>query len=177
MSGNSNSGRHAKPAALHLIDGNASKKSAAELAAASPQVVAPLAPPACPDFLTGAAKLEWKRIVDDLTVMGVLSRIDRAQLAVYCQAWADWKMAREKLAKEAHGAGYEDITPSGYKQMSVWLQIANRAEERMRIAGALFGLNPSARSSMNIQAPQGVQQEMFPNEPKKAAERFFGGGR
>jgi P27 family predicted phage terminase small subunit len=176
MAGNANSGRSALPAALHLINGNPSKKSASELATSTTKpVVAPLEPPTCPDFLTGAAKIEWKRIVDDLLVMGVLSRIDRAMLAVYCQAWADWKMAREKLAAKAHGAAYEDMTPSGYKQMSVWLQIANRAEERMRVAGASFGLNPSARSSMNVQAPQGKQLDLLPNDQKEAADRFFRG--
>lgn len=178
MAGNGNSGRPAKPASLHLIDGNPSKKSTVDLAGTNKQSapVAPIAPPECPGFLTGDAKTEWKRIVDDLIVMGVVSRIDRGALAVYCQAWADWKMAREMLAKKTRGAGYEDITPSGYKQMSVWLQIANRAEERMRVSGALFGLNPSARSSMGIQAPQGKQTELFPNEPKEAAGRFFQGG-
>lgn len=179
MAGNANSGRPAKPASLHLIDGNASKKSAAELAAAAggrTAPVAPIEPPECPSFLTAEAKKEWKRMVDDLLVMGVLSRIDRAQFAVYCQAWADWAYARQILEKKTRAETYIDITPSGYKQIGVWMQLANRAEERMRIAGAAFGLNPSARSSMNIQAPQGKQTELFPNEPKEAAGRFFSGG-
>lgn len=170
MAGNSNSGRKSLPTSLHLINGNPSKKSASELANGNRRVVAPLIAPECPDFLTGAAKDEWKRIVDDLMTMGILSRVDRTALSIYCQAWADWKMAREKLKAVSHGAGFVDITPSGYKQMSVWHQVANRAEERMLKAGALFGLNPSARASLNISAPQG---ELFPNEQKEAADRFF----
>lgn len=175
MAGNKNSGRNALPASLHLINGNPSKKSAANLAAAAGEgqktKVVRLPPPVCPDFLTAAAKIEWKRIVDDLMVMGVLSRIDRAQLAVYCQAWADWKMAREMLKAIPKGGGFIDTTPSGYKQMSAMHQVANRAEERMLKAGALFGLNPAARASMQIQAPQA---ELFPHEEKEAADRFFG---
>jgi P27 family predicted phage terminase small subunit len=170
MAGNNNSGRRALPAALHLIGGNKSKKSAAELAAAGMVPAAPIAPPTCPEFLTPDAKTEWKRIVGDLAVMGVLSRIDRAELAVYCQAWGDWKMARQKMTV-LKDAGFEEITPSGYKQMSVWMQIANRAEDRMRTAGASFGLNPSARSRLQVQAPQA---ELFPNEQKEAANKFFG---
>jgi phage terminase small subunit len=54
--------------------------------------------------------------------------------------------------------------------MSVWMQISNRAEDRMRTAGASFGLNPSARMRLNVNAPQG---ELFPNEPKETASKFF----
>ena len=169
MAGNHNSGRNALPAALHIIGGNRSKKNAAELAGAGAPVAAPKAPPECPDFLSIDAKKEWQRIIGDLMIMGVASRIDRAELAIYCTAWSDWKLARQKI-KAAKDAGFEELTPSGYKQMSVWLQIANRAEERMSKAGALFGLNPSARASLKVNAPQG---ELFTNEPKDAAKRFF----
>lgn len=173
MAGNGNSGRNAKPAVLHLIE-NKSKLSAAELktlANGARPVVAPVALPECPAVLTQAARTEWNRIIKDLATMGVVSRIDRGQLAVYCQAWADWVMARTKLKEVSKGNGYIDVTPNGFKQMSAWLQIANRAEERMRLSGALFGLNPSARASLQIQAPQA---ELFPNEQKEAADRFFG---
>ena len=169
MAGNSNSGRKAIPAALHLIGGNPSKKTESELAGAGRGVVAPPGAPECPDFLSQDAKEEWNRIVGDLIVMGVMSRIDRAELSVYCVAWGDWKRARQKIA-ELGDAGYEELTPSGYKQMSVQMQIANRAEDRMNKAGSSFGLNPSARMRLNVNAPQG---ELFPNEQKEAASKFF----
>ncbi len=170
MAGNFNSGRKPLPAALHLIGGNRSKKSAAELAGAGRPVVAPAAPPECPEFLSPDAREEWQRIVADLLVMGLLSRVDRAELAVYCQAWGDWKYAREKITALGE-LGFSEMTPSGYKQMSVWMQISNRAEDRMRTAGASFGLNPSARMRLNVNPPQG---ELFPNEPKETANKFFG---
>ncbi|MDQ7970744.1 MAG: phage terminase small subunit P27 family, partial [Oxalicibacterium faecigallinarum] len=156
---------------LHLINGNPSKKPAADLVNDNRRVVAPLVAPECPEILTGLAKDEWKRIVNDLMTMGILSRVDRSALAIYCQAWADWMVLRKKLNAISHGAGFIDQTGTGYKQMSALYQAANRAEERMLKAGALFGLNPSARASLNISAPQG---ELFPNEQKEAADRFFG---
>lgn len=171
MAGNSNSGRRALPAALHLINGNPSKKSAAELAAAGgkgPINVEAVAP-ACPTFLTPDAKAEWKRIVADLVTLGVVTKIDRGELAVYCQAWGDWKCARQKIT-ELKESGFVEMTPSGYKQMSAWMQLANRAEDRMRTAGNSFGLNPAARSRLQIRTPQG---ELFTNDEKEKANQFF----
>lgn len=169
MAGNSNSGRRALPATVHLIRGNPSKKPAADLTGATKAMTANAAAPACPDFLTADAKTEWRRIVGDLVVLGIISKIDRAELAVYCQAWADWKYARKKIA-EARDSGFVETTPSGYKQMSAWMQTANRAEDRMRTAGSSFGLNPAARQRLEVRAPQG---ELFPNEHKEAADKYF----
>jgi len=172
MAGNSNSGRRALPATVHLLRGNPSKLSAAQLAAAGAAGTPAGAgeAPACPSFLTAEAKKEWKRIIDDLVALGVVQKIDRGELAVYCQAWADWKFAREKIA-ELQEKGYVENTPSGYKQISSWMQVANRAEERMRSAGNSFGLNPSTRSRLSMTpAPQG---ELFPNEQKDKAAKYF----
>lgn len=174
MAGNQNSGRRPLPANVHMLLGNRSKKSNAELAAAGGAEMVAAEAPTCPAFLTAPAKAEWKRIVDDLVALGLMSVLDRAEIAVYCQAWADWKHAREmiaKLAKNGDDAGYIEATPSGYKQMSSWMQIANRAEDRMRTAGASFGLNPSARSRLQLAPPQG---ELFPNDEKDKARKYFG---
>jgi len=172
MAGNSNSGRKPLPATVHLLRGNPSKKSAAELAGgASAGMLQPkVAAPACPEFLTPAAKLEWKRIIKDLVELGVVTKIDRAELAVYCTAWADWKAARKKI-KALNDFGFVENTPSGYKQISAWMQVANRAEERMRTAGASFGMNPSARSRLKAGPPP--QGDLFSNDPKDKAAQYF----
>lgn len=165
MAGNRNSGRKPLPANVHMIRGNPSKKSAYELEGSGQQQLPAEIPP-CPAFLHKDAKAEWKRITKDLQTLGLISKLDRGELAVYCQAWSDWKRAREKIA-EMEDAGFVEMTPSGYKQMSVWMQIANRAEERMRKAGGSFGLNPSARSSLGAGTVQ--QGELFPNEQVETA--------
>ncbi|OBX35654.1 phage terminase, small subunit [Halomonas elongata] len=142
MAGNRNSGRKPLPANVHALRGNPSKKAAHELQGGQgdkPQVQAEIPP--CPAFLTKDARAEWKRIAKDLQILGLISKLDRGELAVYCQAWADWKVAREKIAAMEE-SGFVETTPSGYKQMSAWMQLANRAEERMRKAGSSFGLNP-----------------------------------
>jgi len=173
MAGNRNSGRKALPVNVHLLRGNPSKKSAAELRLGqSTQDAAPLpvALPSCPAFLSRDAKVEWKRIADDLVTLGMVAALDRAELAVYCQAWADWKRAREKITALGDD-GFIDETPNGFKQISAWMQIANRAEERMNKAGASFGFSPSARSKLG--QPAVSQGELFPNEQAAIAGKYF----
>lgn len=170
MSGNRNSGRRALPANVHVLRGNPSKKSAAELRAVTAHSPLTVAVPPCPSFLTADARIEWKRILADLKSLGMVSRLDRAELAVYCQAWADWKTAREHLAA-LNDKGFIEETPNGYKQVSAWMQIANRAEERLRAAGGSFGFSPSARSKLGT--PAVIQGELFQNEQAKVANKYF----
>lgn len=171
MAGNSNSGRRPVPATVHAIRGNPSKKSAAELAAGrESKLIDPATKaPSCPEFLSPDAKIEWKRIIGDLVTLGVVTKIDRAELAVYCEAWGDWKAARKKIAELKEG-GFVECTPSGYKQISAWMQVANRAEDRMRTAGSSFGMNPSARTRLQVRTPQG---ELFENDEKTKAAAYF----
>lgn len=139
------------PANVHMLRGNASKKSAAELReGVSPEVEIPH----CPSHLMPEAKKEWKRISIELEQLGLISQMDRAALAVYCQAWARWVEAEKRIANlngidddgNPTHRGLIDITPQGYKQISVWLQISNRAVETMHKFLAEFGMTPSARS-------------------------------
>ncbi|QFU01263.1 Phage terminase, small subunit [Halomonas sp. THAF5a] len=168
MAGNRNSGRKPLPANVHALRGNPSKKPSHELEHTGQQQLPAEIPP-CPAFLTKDAKAEWKRIAKDLQTLGLISKLDRGELAVYCQAWADWKVAREKISA-MESAGFVETTPSGYKQMSAWMQLANRAEERMRKAGSSFGLNPSARASLGAGTVQ--QGELFPNEQAETARKY-----
>lgn len=173
MAGNQNSGRRALPANVHMLRGNPSKKSRAELNGTAGAAFQAKVPP-CPEFLTDDAKAEWARITRDLKKLGMVAAVDRAELAIYCQAWGDWKMARERLAAqyaERQDKGYVESSPSGYKQIGVWLQLANRAEERMRTAGASFGFSPSSRSRLG--ATVKAQGELFENEQERVAKAYF----
>lgn len=86
-------GPKALPANVHLLRGNPSKKTGAELqAGVHPDVEIPN----CPPHLRPEAKKEWKRIAPELEKLGLISRLDRTALALYCQAWA-WLVWHEKL--------------------------------------------------------------------------------
>ncbi|MCG8004682.1 MAG: phage terminase small subunit P27 family [Candidatus Thiodiazotropha lotti] len=129
-----------------------------------------MAIPKAPAFLLPEAKKEWKRISVELEKHGLVTNLDRAALAGYCQAWARWDQAEKKL-KELDESGLVETTPSGYKQMGVWLQICNRAQDQVRSYMAEFGMSPSSRSRVTASP----QMEMFPNDGEnKTPGRFFG---
>lgn len=144
------------PNRLHLVHGNPSKKPAAELL---DEVRPPVEVPDCPSHLLADAKKEWKRIAPLLLDLGLVASIDMAALAVYCQAYGRWKQAEKMIAAKNrkdphHRAGLVGTTPSGYEQISVELQISNRAVEQMYKFLCEFGMTPSARSRVT---PSDVQ--------------------
>ncbi|MFC4669465.1 phage terminase small subunit P27 family [Seohaeicola nanhaiensis] len=108
----------------------------------SPQ--APDALPRCPPHLTPVAAREWRRLAGPLHKMGVISTTDRAALAAYCQSWARWVEAEEKLRETPMLIR----TPSGYAQQSPWLSIANKQMELMGKYMAELGLTPVARARL-----------------------------
>ena len=88
--------------------------------------------------------------------MGVLTVIDRAALAAYCQAWGRWVEAEEKLRETP----ILFKTPSGYVQQSPWLGIANKQLELMGRYMVELGLTPArSRVSRPMAAPGPIHIE------------------
>lgn len=158
-------GPKTKPANVHILRGNRSKKTAAEL---KDGVFPEISIPGCPAHLLPDAKKEWKRLTPQLERLGIISEMDRAALAVYCQAYARWVQA-EKKVKLLGDDGLVDETPSGYKQMGVWLQISNRAVEQMHKFMGEFGMSPSSRTRVTASP----QTDLFGDDEQKGAGRFF----
>ncbi|WP_330114909.1 P27 family phage terminase small subunit [Pseudomonas sp. JS3066] len=133
----------------------------------------PVQAPPKPDFLTPEAAMEWDRVVEALLALGWISSLDMMALATYCEAVADWLRFRRKIAElnaAMDSGGDVQTFQSGAKQLSVWRQLANDAEQRANKAGALFGFSPVARRAMKALAPQG---ELFPHEARDAADKYF----
>jgi P27 family predicted phage terminase small subunit len=104
-----------KPTHLKLLQGNAGKRPVKRDLTPKPDI------PSCPEFLSMAAKQEWDRLANDLHAAGALSQLDRAALAAYCQTWARWMEAEQKLAEE----GVVFATPNGHQMPSPWVAVAN----------------------------------------------------
>lgn len=175
MAGNGNSGRTPKPTVLHLLDGNKSKKNFGALMDDLTSPAIPIQAPPMPDCLSDGAVAEWERLIPDLLILGLVTKLDMMALASYCEAVADWQGFRRRIAEvNAQNAGLEqgDIQTfaTGAKQISIWRQLANDAEKRANAAGAQFGFSPMARRNLKVTAPQG---ELFPHEQQDAASKYF----
>src|SRR3979411_433277 len=83
-----------KPTQLKLLQGNPGKR---KLNPTEPKFAGT---PACPTWLTKAAKAEWKRVVAELSALDMLRSVDSAALAAYCQSYARWRSAEEIVDKE-----------------------------------------------------------------------------
>ena len=130
-------GRKPKPTAIKELEGNPGKRKLNEYEP-RPERKAPQ----CPKWLEPEAKKEWKRLARAMEQMGVLTQLDMASFAGYCQAYARWKEAEEFISQ--HGTIFR--TPSGYwqavpqqAQAQTYLKIMTKISEQ-------FGLTPSARS-------------------------------
>jgi len=85
------------PANVHLLHGNPSKKPLADLIdSLQPEIEVP----SFPKHLWMEARKEWKRIAPELMRYGLISKLDRAALALYCQAWARKDWAEQQLTRE-----------------------------------------------------------------------------
>lgn len=143
-------GRRPKPTRLKVLTGNPGKR-ALNQSEPKPETVVP----DCPPELGPVAQKEWQRLVGELSVLRILTNLDRAALAAYCGAYALWAEATEAIQK----FGTMVKSPSGYPIQSPYVSIANRqAEIMMRIASE-FGFTPASRS--RIQAPAKQEPSLF----------------
>ena len=130
-------GRKPKPTALKTLEGNPGKR---QLNVNEPKPLAKA--PSCPKWLDPEAKKEWRRLSKKMEQIGILTEIDMAAFAGYCQAYARWKAAEEFISK--HGSIVK--TPSGYWQQVPQVSIAQQYMKAMQKFAEQFGLTPAARS-------------------------------
>lgn len=105
--------------------------------------------PTCPQHLSPSAKAEWKRLAHQLFALGILTTLDRATLAAYCQSYGRWVEAEQKL-KETPALLK---MPSGYVQQNPWLTIASKQLELMHKYMSELGLSPVARTRVDVRRP------------------------
>lgn len=138
-------GRKPKPTKLKVLQGNPGKR---KLNKNEPQPKSKPRGPYCPRWLDKDAKNEWRRIAKQLKDIGLLTDVDTAVMAGYCQAYSRWKKAEEAIKK--HGMIYKPNKDNDYIQQSPFVSISNKAQEQMRKFIVELGLSPSSRSKIEI---------------------------
>lgn len=161
-------------ATVHQLRGNASKKPiGALLDEFQPEVEIP----GFPSWIWPEAKKEWKRITVELERYGLVSKLDRTALVLYCQAWAKmvWaenqlsramKLADEaRLAAEARGEEYSGgdglmvkTTNGNFTYSHHWV-VGRHASAEVKRCLDMFGLSPSARS--RVRTSDNRQGQLF----------------
>src|SRR5262249_21033382 len=112
----------------------------------SPEVPEP------PAFLAGYACDEWFRVAPELHRLGLLTAIDVAPLAAYCQSYARWRIAEETLARMAeHDPATRALlvkNADGNPARNPLVKIASSAADAMLRFASEFGLTPVARARL-----------------------------
>lgn len=152
------------PANVHYLRGNPSKKSVDELFNEfNPEVEIPDAP----SWMWPEAKKEWKRVSAELLRYGLISKLDRAALVLYVQAWAKMVWAEKQMAQamrlaeqkrkevedkgEVYTGGDGIMVPTANGNMIYshhWV-VGRRAAEDVNRYLASFGMSPSARGRVS----------------------------
>lgn len=133
------SGRKPKPTAQKILEGNPGHRPLPKREPKPNQ-----GQMRAPAWLKGEGRKEWRRVVGELTAVGVVVPLDQAMLAVYCQLYGEYV------------DGVKNKTPVSASHVT-----------QMRGLAAEFGIVPSARARMDI--PSGAPPK---DEEKSEFEQF-----
>ena len=117
--------------------------------------------PSPPVELSDDAMVEWTRISGELHRLGLLTGVDRAALAAYCQVYGRWVQAERGIAEMAKddelASGLVIKTLNGNAIQNPLVGIANKAMADMVKYAVEFGMTPSARSRISAE-PQSTDE-------------------
>lgn len=98
-----------------------------------------------PQELSPDARAEWDRVRKLLLDAGIVSVLDTAALVAYCETYATWADATQKVRKT--GAVLKKGNGDLYR--NPFLRVANDAQDRMIKLMAEFGMTPSSRTRVS----------------------------
>lgn len=136
----SGGGRKRKPTALAKLDGT--RKS--RINENEPRFSMDNNPDP-PEFLDEYAKAEWNRIYPELSKNEVLRTTDRGILIGYCEAYSDFRKAKDILDKSKMQIFK---TPNGAVQQLPHVSMKRNAMMLMLKYGSELGITPSSRSGI-----------------------------
>jgi P27 family predicted phage terminase small subunit len=108
--------------------------------------------PKPPADLSGEALAEWGRVVPELDRLGLITKVDRAYLVAYVEAWATFDSARAAMREYGPLVAGRD----GGMVKNPAAQVMRDAADLMIKFGARFGLSPSDRTRLSVPSePEG----------------------
>ena len=124
--------------------------------------------PAVPSHLDAEAKREWRRMTKLLRDLRLISKLDRAGLAIYCQLWSRMVASEKEIQK----TGAVVRSPSGYPMLNPHLSVINRCLDQLKSILIEYGMTASSRTRLRTPAPKAEGNDPFSDldaEPLKFA--------
>jgi len=138
-------GRRPKPTHLKLIEGNPGKRKLNENEPTPPPGI-----PKCPSWLSAKAKHAWRYIAPLLDGMGVVTVADKMAIELMCDAYSEYRDARDTVRRE--GAYYETESGNGSTMKRLHPAVNHSADawRRVRLMAIEYGLTAAARSKLSV---------------------------
>lgn len=134
------SGRPRKPTAMKELAGT-ERKSRRKREPKPRKGIAP------PKWLSKESLAEWNRLAPELERLGLLTIVDRAQFARFCDALAGYAAMTKEI--ETRGRIAEQ-GKNGHRQEIAEVSLQKKYGEIIGQLAGRFGLDPSARASLDI---------------------------
>jgi len=151
-------GRKPIPSKIHQLRGLPGKRPLNALEPKPPEGMPP-----CPPHLDKLAKEEWARAGAILDEIGLMTGLDMAVLAGYCQCYSEWARATTEVQKLGLVYKRADGTPG----LNPYLRVSRESYDRMLKAAVLLGLSPSSRAGLKInKKPSKDEAEEFLRQRK-----------
>lgn len=112
--------------------------------------------PSCPAHLSTSARTEWNRIAKELYILDLLTQVDRAALAAYCECYGEWVDVCRLLKKQ----GFTIMTDKGNIVQNPLVGIKHRSAELMHKFLIEFGMTPSSRTRLIVDDPNNPDDAM-----------------
>lgn len=142
-----------RPTRMKVLEGNPGRRPLSQNEP-SPSVMDGVPKP--PSHLNKAAKKEWRSIAAKLHRLGLLTEVDITALALYCQSYARWVEAEEKLLL----TGLVIKTINGNVINSPYVNIASASMRDCHKFLIEFGMTPSSRTKVSA-ATQGKKSKFI----------------
>ena len=136
-------GRKPDPIPLRLLKGTPQRRPIPEHVETEPKLPRP------PRWLDKRGKREWRRIGKELLELGLMSNLDLALLASYCDSYSIMVECREHIDSVG---GIVKYLAGKNSQTAMELSTYRAAQNFIKSVAAEFGLSPSARGRLEIAA-------------------------
>jgi len=107
--------------------------------------------PTPPEWLDRKGKIAFRQLAKELNAMQILTTADRMALTLLCDAYSEYREARDIVKDKDNGPTYETINQMGDKMIRARPEVAMAADawKRVRSMMSEFGLTPSSRSKVS----------------------------
>lgn len=154
-------GRKPTPSATKRLRGNPGKRKVN-----TSEPTYEVAIPDAPSNLDEGALTEWNLITQELAAKQVITQVDKAILALYCETYSEWIMLGEMLKENPTVI---KTYPTGAEYVTLLLGARRSARQELKQYTTELGITPSSRTKVKMIGKAVAE----PNKKQALAEKLF----